>query len=190
MKGRKLLMIPGPIEFEPAVLAAMAQPTTSHVAPDFVECFGRALDQMREVFLCPDGQPFAVAGSGTLAMDMAASNLVEPGDRVLVVNSGYFSDRFVDIFTRYGAKVKSLSAPLGEAPTAEQVRAALAKEDYRLLAVTHVDTSTGAATDVRGMAAAAREAGALSVVDGLQDIFAGRQSGHLQSASSGLSAVG
>ncbi|NLE76451.1 MAG: alanine--glyoxylate aminotransferase family protein [Chloroflexi bacterium] len=160
-------MIPGPIEFEPAVLAAMAQPTTSHVAPDFVECFGRALDQMREVFLCPDGQPFAVAGSGTLAMDMAASNLVEPGDRVLVVNSGYFSDRFVDIFTRYGAKVKSLSAPLGEAPTAEQVRAALAKEDYRLLAVTHVDTSTGAATDVRGMAAAAREAGALSVVDGV-----------------------
>ena len=66
MKDRTLLMIPGPIEFEPAVLAAMGAPTTSHVAPDFIEVFGQALERMREVFLCPDGQPFVVAGSGTL----------------------------------------------------------------------------------------------------------------------------
>ena len=49
-KARKLLMIPGPIEFEPAVLAALAEPTPSHVAPDFIEVFGRALDNLRTVF--------------------------------------------------------------------------------------------------------------------------------------------
>ena len=43
MKNRTLLMIPGPIEFEPAVLAALGAPTTSHVAPDFIEVFGQAL---------------------------------------------------------------------------------------------------------------------------------------------------
>jgi aspartate aminotransferase-like enzyme len=43
MKGRKLLMIPGPIEFEPEVMMAVGMPTTSHVAPDFIESFGRAL---------------------------------------------------------------------------------------------------------------------------------------------------
>lgn len=79
MKDRKLLMIPGPIEFEPAVLNAMGAPTTSHIAPDFIEVFGQALERLREVFLCPDGQPFVVAGSGTLAMDLAGANLVEPG---------------------------------------------------------------------------------------------------------------
>ena len=41
MKARKLLMIPGPIEFEPEVLQAMGIPTTSHVAPDFIEIFGK-----------------------------------------------------------------------------------------------------------------------------------------------------
>ena len=41
MKDRTLLMIPGPIEFEPAVLAALAAPTTSHVAPEFIEVFGQ-----------------------------------------------------------------------------------------------------------------------------------------------------
>ena len=40
MKNRKLLMIPGPIEFDPQVLAAMAEPTTSHIAPNFIEMFG------------------------------------------------------------------------------------------------------------------------------------------------------
>ena len=64
MKDRTLLMIPGPIEFEPAVLAAMGAPTTSHVAPDFIDAFGQALERLRDVFLCPDGQPFVIAGSG------------------------------------------------------------------------------------------------------------------------------
>ena len=43
MKGRKLLMIPGPIEFEPDVLQALGSATTSHVDPDFIEVFGKAL---------------------------------------------------------------------------------------------------------------------------------------------------
>ncbi len=49
MKDRTLLMIPGPIEFEPAVLQAMSAPTTSHVAASFIDVFGRALERMRVV---------------------------------------------------------------------------------------------------------------------------------------------
>ena len=100
MKNRKLLMIPGPIEFDPQVMAAMSDPTTSHVAPNFIEIFGQALEKMRQVFLCQDGQPFVLAGSGTLAMDTAAANLVEPGDEVLQIVTGYFSDRFAAICER------------------------------------------------------------------------------------------
>jgi len=97
MKDRKLLMIPGPIEFTPEVLRAMGMATTSHVAPNFIEVFGQALERLRQVFLCPSGQPFVVAGSGTLAMDIAAANLIEPGEKALVVSTGYFSDRFAAI---------------------------------------------------------------------------------------------
>src|SRR5438045_8891963 len=67
MKNRTLLMIPGPIEFEPAVLAALGAPTTGHVAPDFIEAFGQALERLREVFLSPDGQPF-IAAAQTLRL--------------------------------------------------------------------------------------------------------------------------
>ena len=124
MKDRKLLMIPGPIEFTPEVMRAMGMPTTSHVAPNFIEAFGQALERLRQVFLCPSGQSFVVAGSGTLAMDMAAANLIEPGDKALVVNTGYFGDRFAAILEGYGAVVTQVRAPaVGDAPALEDVEA-------------------------------------------------------------------
>ncbi len=167
MKDRKLLMIPGPIEFEPAVLSALGAPTTSHVAPDFIEVFGQALERMREVFLAPDGQPFVVAGSGTLAMDLAGANLIEPGDKALVVNTGYFGDRYAELLSRYGAEVTHVRAPIGSRPSLAEVDAALQADTYKLMTVTHVDTSTGVITDVEGLAALARKHDTLVVVDGV-----------------------
>ncbi len=167
MKDRTLLMIPGPIEFEPAVLSALAAPTTSHIAPGFIEAFGQALERMRQVFLCPDGQPFVVAGSGTLAMDLAGANLVEPGDKALVVNTGYFGDRYGALLERYGAEVTHVRAPAGGRPAMDQVEAALQQESFKLMTITHVDTSTGVITDVKGLAGLGRRHGALVIVDGV-----------------------
>jgi alanine-glyoxylate transaminase/serine-glyoxylate transaminase/serine-pyruvate transaminase len=166
-KGRTLLMIPGPIEFEPAVLAALGAPTTSHVAPAFIEAFGQALERLRQLFLCDDGQPFVLAGSGTLAMDSAGANLVEPGDRVLVVNTGYFSDRFAAILERYGAQVAHVRVPVGDRPTLAEVDAALRGDRFKLMTITQVDTSTGVLADVPGLAGLARRYDTLCVVDGV-----------------------
>ena len=161
-------MIPGPIEFTPEVLRAMGMATTSHVAPNFVETFGQALERLRDVFLCPGGQPFVIAGSGSLAMDIAAANLIEPGDKALVVNTGYFGDRFGAILERYGATVTHVRAPaVGDAPPTEEVETALGEGDYKLMTVTHVDTSTAVCADVRRLAALGCEHGVLVVVDGV-----------------------
>ncbi len=160
-------MIPGPVEFEPAVLAALGAPTTSHLAPNFIEAFGQTLERTRQVFLSESGQPFILAGSGTLAMDSAAANLVEPGDKVLVVNTGYFGDRMGDILERYGAQVTHLRAEPGDHPGLDLVDEALRKESYKAMFVTHVDTSTGVLADVKGLAELAKQADALVVVDGV-----------------------
>jgi alanine-glyoxylate transaminase/serine-glyoxylate transaminase/serine-pyruvate transaminase len=161
-------MIPGPIEFTPEVLRAMGMATTSHLAPNFIDAFDRALKRLRQVFLCPNGQPFIIAGSGTLAMDMAASNLVEPGDKALVVNSGYFSDRFAAILAGCGAEVVQVRAPgPGDVPPLEDVEAALRSGAFKLMTITHVDTSTAVATDVKSLAELGSEHGALVIVDGV-----------------------
>jgi alanine-glyoxylate transaminase/serine-glyoxylate transaminase/serine-pyruvate transaminase len=168
MKNRKLLMIPGPIEFTPEVLRAMGMPTTSHLAPNFIDMFDQALKRLREVFMCPNGQPFIIAGSGTLAMDMAASNLVEPGDKALVVDTGYFSDRYAAILEGCGAEVTQVPIPApGDSPSLKEVEVALKADDFKVMTITHVDTSTAVGADVKGLSALGRKYGTLVVVDGV-----------------------
>jgi alanine-glyoxylate transaminase/serine-glyoxylate transaminase/serine-pyruvate transaminase len=160
-------MIPGPIEFEPAVLSAMGEPTTSHLAVDFIEAFGQALQDLRQIFESPSGQPLVLAGSGTLAMDCAGANLVEPGDKVMVVGTGYFSERFAQILQRYGANVTQLTAQPGSRPSLEQLKSALEADSYKLMTITHVDTSTAVITDVEQLARLGKQHGCLVIVDGV-----------------------
>ena len=122
---------------------------------------------MRQVFLCPDGQPFIVAGSGTLAMDLAGANLIEAGDKALVVNTGYFGDRFGSLLERYGAQVTHVRAPVGGCPSLEEIEAVLAQHRFKAMVVTHVDTSTGVLADVQSIAKLGRKHGALVIVDGV-----------------------
>jgi alanine-glyoxylate transaminase/serine-glyoxylate transaminase/serine-pyruvate transaminase len=167
MKGRKLLMIPGPVEFEPAVMMAAGMQTTSHVAPDFMETFGHSLEMMRQVWLAPAGQPFIIAGTGTLAMDMAGSNLVEHGDRALVLSTGYFGDRYAELLKRYGAEVTVLKAPAGDVVRLRAVEDELKKNKYKLMAFTHVDTSTAVRVDAEPLGAMGEKYGVLTVLDGV-----------------------
>ncbi len=167
MKGRKLLMIPGPIEFEPDVLQALGMATTSHVAPNFIEVFGKSLELMRDVWNSPKGQPFIVAGTGTLAMDMSVANLIEQGDNVLIISSGYFGKRFKDIFDGYGANTTILEAPLGEAVSLDLIEKELKSKKYKALTITHVDTSTGMLIDPKPIAQLAQKYNTLSILDGV-----------------------
>jgi alanine-glyoxylate transaminase/serine-glyoxylate transaminase/serine-pyruvate transaminase len=166
-----LLMIPGPVEVSPAVVAAASVPPPSHTAPRLIEAFGTSIERMREVWRPgPGGQPFIVAGSGTLAMEMAAANLVEPGERAVVVSTGFFSERMAEILRRHGAEVTLIAAEVGEVPDLETVRAALASgkgSPAKALFATHVDTSTGVRVDPEPLCRLAREAGALAVFDGV-----------------------
>jgi len=160
-------MIPGPIEFEPEVMMAVGMPTTSHVAPDFIESFGHALEMMRDVWLAPSGQPFIMAGSGTLAMDMAGANLVEPGDSVLVISTGYFGERYAELLRRYGAEVTLLAAETGSVVSVSDVEQELRRSKYKLMTFTHVDTSTAVRVDPEPLGALGEKYGVITVLDGV-----------------------
>lgn len=167
MPKRPLLMIPGPVEFEPEVLAALANPSPSHMDPDFARAFGRVLARMREVFGAPSGQPFVVAGTGTLAMELAAANVIEMGDRVVVVNTGFFGDRMGRILERLGATPEHVRAEMGSVPDLEAIERAVSRGPCKALAVTHVDTSTSVRAPIEAIARIGRKHGALVLVDGV-----------------------
>ena len=158
-------MIPGPIEVDDTVVRALGRAPKSHLDPELIESFGRTIERLRRVFEAPSGQPFIVTGSGTLAMEIAVANLIEPGDRAVVADIGYFGARMADIIERHGATVTRIGSRPGGVPRHEEVAGAL--DGCKLLAITHVDTSTAVRNDVRALAALGREHGALVVVDGV-----------------------
>jgi len=160
-------MIPGPIEFEPEVLRALGAPTTSHVAPNFIETFGHALEQMKMVWKSPSGQAFIVAGTGTLAMDLAGANLIEPGDRALVISTGYFGERFAALLKRYGAEVKIIKSEVGGVVETKKIENELKSANYKLLTFTHVDTSTAVRVDPEPIGKLGQKYNVLTILDGV-----------------------
>src|SRR5690348_12495520 len=101
---RTLLMIPGPTVVSPEVLAAGARPVLSHSDPYFTKTASQSLGWLRELVDMPSAQPVVVGGSGTLAMEIGLVNLIEPGDRVLILETGVFARRFQAIAERNGAE--------------------------------------------------------------------------------------
>ncbi|KAI9308220.1 pyridoxal phosphate-dependent transferase [Cunninghamella echinulata] len=168
MAPHKLCMIPGPIEFHEDVLASMATPATSHVDPLFVPVFGETIEMVREVVQSKVAQPFITSGSGTLGWDMMV-NLLEAGDEVLVITTGYFGDHFAECLEVYGAKITFLRAEPGSRPTPEAIADALSKTKFKLVTVTHVDTSTGVLSDIKAVTAQVKAASpeTIVVVDGV-----------------------
>jgi len=100
-------------------------------------------------------------------MEMAVTNLIDPGDRVVLANSGFFSDRMAVMLRRRGAEVVQVVAWPGEVPDPAIVSSALAEAPTKALFATHVDTSTGVRVDAESLCAAARTHGVLSVFDGV-----------------------
>ncbi|KAL7803239.1 PLP-dependent transferase [Trichoderma afarasin] len=165
------LLIPGPIEFDDAVLQSMSHFSESHVGPGFVATFGETLSMLRQLFQTTDpaSQPFILSGSGTLGWDLVSANLIEPGEDALVLSTGYFGDSFADCLTTYGAKPTKLEGPIGGRPQFPEIEKALAEKKYKLVTVTHVDTSTGVVSDLKGLVQAVKKVSpeTLVIADGV-----------------------
>jgi len=165
------LLIPGPIEFDDAVLQSMSHFSESHVGAPFVAVFGETLSMLRKLFQSTDtsSQPLVISGSGTLGWDLVAANLAEPGDEVLVLHTGYFADSFADCFETYGVKATQLKAPIGSRPQLPEIEKALKEKKYKLLTVTHVDTSTGVLSELEKLSELVHRVSpdTLFVVDGV-----------------------
>jgi aspartate aminotransferase-like enzyme len=169
---KRYLLTPGPTPVPPEVLAAIAQPVIHHRSPDFRAVYERSLARLREVFRT-EREVLLFGSAGTGVMEAAVANLVSPGDRVLVVSAGHFGERWVAIASAYGAEVERVQYGWGEIPAAEDVAARLSElGGAKAVLITHSETSTGVVCDLQALAAAASEAGSLSVVDAVSSLGA------------------
>jgi aspartate aminotransferase-like enzyme len=110
--------------------------------------------------------------SGTGAFESAFANLLSPGEKAVVVAQGEFGTRWQKLGAAYGAEVVPLTYAWGETPRADDVARLLAASGAAVAFVVHSETSTGVVADIESIAAACKEAGALSVVDAISSLGA------------------
>jgi aspartate aminotransferase-like enzyme len=169
---KRYLMTPGPTPVPPQVLAAMALPIVHHRSPDFKPTYEQCLERLKEVYRTR-GDVLLYTASGTAGLESVVSNLTSPGDRVVVVSAGYFGERWAQIAEAYGCDLDHIRYEWGEAPSADDLAARLGElGGASAVLVTQSETSTGVVADVRALAAAAKEAGALVGVDAISSLGA------------------
>lgn len=167
----RILLGPGPSLIAPRVMRALAAPVLSHLDPDFVPMLDEVRASLRKVFRADDtALTIATSGTGTSSMEAAVANTVAGGSRGVVIVTGYFGDRLAQMFERYGAAVRRIDVEWGRAADPQRLRDELRREGADVVGIVHAETSTGVRNPVRELAAIAREAGALTIVDAVTSL--------------------
>lgn len=149
------MFIPGPVDVDPAVLAAQTQPMLPHRSQEFENIFRNACEKARHLFFTA-GRVFITASSGSGLQEAAVRNFARR--RILACTNGAFAGRWFEVAVSNGKQVDRLDIPWNQPVPPERVKEALRKEHYEALLVVHNETSTGLENPVREIAEAARQA--------------------------------
>jgi aspartate aminotransferase-like enzyme len=171
MKPR--LFTPGPTPVPEPVMLRMAQPIIHHRTAEFREIFQRVSENLQYLF--QTSQPvLTLTSSGTGAMEAALVNTLSPGDEIIYANGGKFGERWGSIAKAYGVTAHPLTIEWGGAPSVDDALAMVEQHpNAKAFCFTHSETSTGAYTNVREIAAALRRSfDGLIIVDGITAVGA------------------
>jgi len=160
-----LLLIPGPTNLSKRVRDAMAGPQLAHTGKQFYADFTEILGLARYVFRNEKGFQFVFTGSGTIGMEASVVSTVSHGDRTLTLSTGYFGHRMLMLNQVHGAKADVIDYPDGSHADPDDLRKKLQKAKYRVVFITHVDTSTSVINPIRELVKECTSAGVFSVVD-------------------------
>ena len=161
----RLLLGPGPSNAHPRVLSALGMPCIGHLDPKYLEIMAEVKDLLRYTWQTANEFTISASGTGSAAMEATLANTVEPGDIVLIGINGYFGHRLVDMASRYGADVRTFSTDWGKAFTLEEITAAVAEHEPKVLGLVHAETSTGARQPLEGVSDVCQKHGSMLLID-------------------------
>ncbi|MBS5335412.1 MAG: alanine--glyoxylate aminotransferase family protein [Anaerovoracaceae bacterium] len=147
MVTKKMVMIPGPTPVVKSIQDQMGREIQAFGDPRFVADYRNLIADLGKLLNC-SGKTFPLAGTGTLAMEMAIANTTKRGDSVLIISHGFFGDRFIDICRRKGLDTDVLASEWGTTVPLADIEMKLKEKKYAAITVSHVDTATGVRADI------------------------------------------
>ena len=161
----RLLLGPGPSNAHPRVLSAMSRPLVGHLDPVFLGLLDECQTRLRGLFGTENAFTLPLSATGSAGMEACLVNLLEAGDRIVIGVNGVFGGRMAEVARRAGAEVTTVDAEWGKPLDAQAMADAIARVQPKVVSFVHAETSTGVRQDPAEIARAAREAGALVVLD-------------------------
>ena len=166
-----LLLTPGPTPIHPNALAALHWPMRGHMDPDVFTYNDRVVADLHTLYQTnQQGFTSLLSGTGSLGMEAGFANLLEAGDKALIITNGVFGDRKIEMAKRLGANVKVVRFRASTPIIVEDVRKQAHAFAPKLIAVVHGETSTGVMNPVEAIADIAREVDALYLVDAVTTV--------------------
>ena len=160
-----LLMGPGPSSVRETVYKAIGMNTIGHLDPYYLQIMDAIKEQLQSVFETKNKMTMSISGTGSAGMETCYVNLIEPGDRVLILVNGYFGLRMKEVAERLGADVSVLEFEWGTPVKIETVAEELGKNDYKIVALVHGETSTGVLNPAEAIGRLVKKANALFLLD-------------------------
>ena len=174
MRDKTFLMIPGPTPVPESVMLDIAKHPIGHRSSEFSSILEEVYDNLKYVFQTQN-DVFVYTASGTGALCGALENLINEGDKVLSLVIGNFGNRWAKIAQSRGAIVEKIEVEAGEVIDPDVLKKKLEEDtnkEIKIVTLTHSETSTGAANDIKTLCSIIREHGAISVVDGVTSVCA------------------
>ena len=175
MAGRNFLFVPGPTNIPFQVQRAMQVQQEDHRRPDFHTLTKPLFKDLKKIFKTTKAQTFIFPATGTAGWEVALTNTLSPGDKVISARFGQFSHLWIDLAQRVGLDVEILETPWGKPFPVDRLQKRLAadkKGEIKGVFVCHNETATGVTSDLRGIRQAMNKTKhkAMLYVDGVSSI--------------------
>ncbi|GAA0178051.1 alanine--glyoxylate aminotransferase family protein [Clostridium sediminicola] len=168
MEG-KLLMTPGPTRVPDRVLRKMSEAVLHHRTIEYSKVFGELSERLKYVFQT-DKTVLTFPAVGTGGLESAIVNMFSEGDRVLVVCTGVFGERFATIARNYRLKVDTIDVEWGKSVSLDQIEEKFDDNIYKGLIVTHNETSTAVLNPIEKIGEYMKDKNALFIVDSVSGL--------------------
>ena len=160
-----MLFTPGPTNIPEEIREVLSEDLIHHRMSDYHELIVEVNEGLKQIFDMKN-DVIILTSSGTGSMESTIINLFSFGDEVLVINTGWFGQRFIEICQVYGLKVHELAYEWGKSYELKDVLNTIEKHpQIKGIFVTYHETATGVVNDLKSLGSITKNTERLLIAD-------------------------
>lgn len=166
------LMTPGPTQVPYNVrMARSLECTNPDLDVEFVEFYKETCELISSL-LGTKNETLILSGEGILGLEAACASLIEPRDKVLVLDNGIYGRGFADFVSLYGGIPELYSVDELNEINVKDLEAYLQEHhDYKYATVVHCDTPSGVLNDIAKICPLLKKYKIMTIVDSVSGMF-------------------